>query len=83
MALKPRILALGTKRVKSRRLMARHLARMKKDSSLKILTSSPTGKRLLGRLRHRSDIRMDLNKTDINTRNWIDLFWIGIIGEPL
>ena len=43
-------------------------------SAFKILTSTSTGKRLLGRARHRweDNIRMDLKEIDINTRNWVD-----------
>ena len=41
-------------------------------SSFKILTGTPTGKRPLGRLRHRwQDIRMDLKEISINTRKWV------------
>ena len=44
--------------------MAGHVARMEEGrSAFKILTSTPTGKRSLGRPRHRweDNIRMDLN----------------------
>ena len=43
-------------------------------TAFKILTGSPTRKRLLGRLRRRwqDDIRMVLKKMGINTRNWLD-----------
>ena len=43
-------------------------------SFFKILTGTPTGKRPLGRLRHRweDNIRMDLKEIGINMRNWID-----------
>ena len=46
--------------------------------SLKILTGKPSGKRSLGRLRHRWEdyIRMDLEEIGINAG-------IGIIGKPL
>ena len=39
-----------------------------------ILTGKPTGKRPLGRPRHRreNNIRMDLKEIGINTRNWVD-----------
>ena len=53
-----------------------HIARMEKGrSAFKILTGTPTGKRPLGRTRHRCEdnIRMDLKEIGINTRNWIDL----------
>ena len=44
-------------------------------SAFKILTATPTGKRPLGRPRHRSEdnIRMDLKEIDINTRNWANV----------
>ena len=43
-------------------------------SALKILTGKPTGKRPLGRPRHRweDNIRMELKEIGFNTRNWID-----------
>ena len=43
-------------------------------SAFKILIGEPTGKRPLGRPRHRweDNIRMDLKDIGINTRNWID-----------
>ena len=51
-------------------------------SAFKILTGKPTGKRPLGRSRHRweDNIRMVLKEIGINMRN---LARIGIIGEPL
>ena len=54
-------------------------------SAFKILTGAPAGKRLLGRPRRRweNNIRMHLKEIAINTRNWVDLARIGIIGEPL
>ena len=53
--------------------------------AFKILTGKPTGKRPLGRSRSRWEynVRMNLEETGINTRNWVDLLRIGIIGEPL
>ena len=52
--------------IKSRRLRwARHVARMQESrSAFKMLSGKPTGKRLLGKLRHRlvKNIRMDLKK---------------------
>ena len=53
-------------------------------SAFKILTGKPTGKRSLGRLRHRwkDNIRIDLKETGINMRNWVDLAQ-NFIGEPL
>ena len=43
-------------------------------SAFKTLTSTPVGKRPLGRPRFRCEdnIRMDLKEIDINTRNWVD-----------
>ena len=44
-------------------------------SAFKILAGKPTGKRPLGRPRHRwkDNIRMDLKEIGINSRNWVDL----------
>ena len=53
--------------IKSRRLRwSGHVAR--------ILTGKPTGKRPLGRPRHRweDNIRMDLEEIGTNTGNWVD-----------
>ena len=62
--------------IKSRRLRwARHVARMKEGrSTFKILTGKPTGKRPLGRPRHRREenIRMDLEEIGISAGNWVD-----------
>ena len=62
--------------LRSRRLRwTGHVARMEEGrSALKILTGKPTGKRPLGRPRHRweDNIRMDLKETGIEARNWID-----------
>ena len=59
--------------IKSRRLRwAGNVARIKEGrSAFKILTGKLTGKRLLGRPRHRwkDNIRMDLEEIGINTRN--------------
>ena len=54
-------------------------------SAFKILTGTPTGKRALGRPRHRweDNIRMNLREMGNNTKNWVDSVRIGIIGEPL
>ena len=43
-------------------------------SAFKILAGKPTGKRPLGRSRHRweDNIRMDLREIRINMRNWVD-----------
>ena len=53
-------------------------------SAFKILISTPTEKRPLGRPMRRleDNIRMDVKEICINTRNWVDSVWIGIIGEP-
>ena len=42
-------------------------------SAFKILTGTPTGKRPLGRPRHRweDSIRIDLKEIGINTKNWV------------
>ena len=59
-------------------------------SALKILTGSPTGKRPIGRPRHRweDNIRMDLKEIAINTRNWVDLaqdrnYWRVLVNVTL
>ena len=54
---------------------------MENGSAFKILT----GKRPLGRPRHRSggNVRKDLKAIGINTRNRLIWLRIGIIGEPL
>ena len=69
--------------IKSKRLRwAGHVARMEEGrSAFKILT----GKRLLGRSRHRweDNIRMDFEEIGINAGNWVDLVQDRIIGEPL
>jgi hypothetical protein len=43
-------------------------------SAFEILKGEPTGKRPLGRLRHRweDNIRMDLEEIGINAGNWVD-----------
>ena len=43
-------------------------------SAFKILTSTPAGKRPLGRPRHRwkDNIRIDLKEIVMNTRNWVN-----------
>ena len=54
--------------IKHRRLRwAGHVAR--------ILIGKPTGKRLLGRSRHKweDNIRIYFKETGIDTRNWVDL----------
>ena len=58
-------------------------------SAFNIFTGIPTGKRLLGRPRHRwkDNIRMDLKEICINTRNWVDLvqnrdYWRALVNKP-
>ena len=59
--------------------------------ALKILTGTPTGKKPLGRPRHRweeDNITMDLKEIGINTRNWIDLvqdrnYWRVLVSVVL
>ena len=65
---------------------AGHVARMEEGrTALKILTSTPAGRRLLERRRRRWEhyIRMDLEEIGINAG--IGFIWlrIGIIGERL
>ena len=59
-------------------------------SAFKILTGKPTGKRSLGRHRHRWDdnIRMDLEEIGINTGNWVDSaqdrnYWRALVNAAL
>ena len=62
--------------IKSRRLRwAGHVARMEESrSAFKILTGISEAKRALEKSRRRweGNIRMDVNKVDVNTRNWVD-----------
>ena len=53
--------------------------------AFKILTGKPSGKRHLGRPRHRweDNITMDLEEIGINVGNWVDLARNRDIGEPL
>jgi hypothetical protein len=64
--------------IKSGRLRwTEHVARIEySESAFKILTDNPTGNRSLGRRRHIwvNNIRMDLKRIGLNTRNWIDAF---------
>ena len=78
--------------IKSRRLSwTGHVARMEEGrSAFKILTGKPTGKRPLGRPRHKQDdnIRMDLKEIGINMRNWVDLaqdmdYWRVLVHATL
>jgi hypothetical protein len=54
-------------------------------NTFKILPSNPTGKRTLGRPRHRweNNIRIYLKAICVSTGNWIDLTQDGIIGGTL
>ena len=59
-------------------------------SYFKILTGKPTGKRPLGRPRHtwENNIRMEVKKMVISTRNWVDLvqdwdYWIVVVNAEL
>ena len=78
--------------IKSRILRwAGHVARMEeRRSAFKILTGKPTGKRPLGRPRHRweDNIRMYLKEIGIITRKWIDLTldrdnWRALVNAAL
>ena len=58
--------------------------------AFKILTGKPTGKRPSGRPRHRweDNIRIDINETGINTRNWVGLaqdrdYWTALVNVTL
>ena len=55
------------------------------SSILFILTGTPAGKRSFGKPRRRweDNIRMDLEKIGINTRNWIDSAQNRVTGESL
>ena len=59
-------------------------------STFKILTGKPTGKRPLGRPRHRweDNIRMDLEEIGINMGNWVDSakdrnYWRALVNAAL
>ena len=78
--------------IKFRRLRwAGHVARMEEfRTAFKILTDTPTGKRPVGRPRQRweDNIRMNLKKIGINTRNWFDLaqdrdYWRALVNAAL
>ena len=59
-----------------------HVARMEEGRiAFKNVSSNPTGKRPLGRLRSRweNNITMDLKEISIITRNWVDSAEVGII----
>jgi hypothetical protein len=78
--------------ITSRRLRwAGHVARMEEGSrDFKILTRTSTGRRPLGRPRHRweDNIRMNLKEIGINTRNWVDLaqdtnYWRALVNATM
>ena len=55
-----------------------------------MLSSKPTGKRPLGRPRHRweDNIRMDLEEMGINAGNWVDstqdtYYWRALVNATL
>ena len=57
---------------------------------VKILTATPTGKRPLGKPRHRweDNIKMDLKEIYINTRDWVDSakdrdYWRALLNVAL
>ena len=68
--------------------MGRNVARMEEGrSAFKILTGNLTGKRPLGRPRHRweDNIRMDPEEIGINAGNWVDLaqdrnYWRALVN---
>ena len=78
--------------IKSRILRwAGHVARMENGrSAFKILTGKPTGKRSLGRPRHKweDNIRMDFEEVGINAGNWVDSaqdrnYWRALVDVAL
>ena len=59
-------------------------------SAFKILTGTPTGKRPLGRPRHKwvDNIRMDLKEIGITMNNWVDStqdrdYWRALVNAAL
>ena len=59
-------------------------------NAFKILTGKPTGKRSLGRPRHRweDNIRMDLEGIGLNAGNWVDSaqdrnYWRALVNAAL
>ena len=59
-------------------------------STFKILTDNHTGKRPSGRASRRweGNIRMDLKKMSVNTRNWVDSaqdrdYWRALVNAAL
>ena len=77
--------------IKSRRLRwVGHVEKMGKkgSSAFKILTTKPTGKRPLRRLRHRTILEWILKNIGVNTRNWIGLaqvreYWTALVKAGL
>jgi hypothetical protein len=78
--------------IKSRRLRwAGQVAEIEEGrSAFKILKGKPTGKRSLGRLRHRweESFRMNLEDIGINAGNWVDSaqdgnFWRTLVKAAL
>ena len=78
--------------IKSRRLRwTGQVARIEEGrSTFQILAGKPTGKRPLGRPRHRweDNIRMDLEEIGINEGNWIDPaqdmdYWRALVNAAL
>ena len=71
--------------------MAGHVARMEEGRrAFKILTGKPTGKRPLGKPRHRckDNTRMDLKEIGINAGNWVDSaqdwdYWRVLVNAAL
>ena len=58
--------------------------------AFEILTGKPSGKRPLGRPRHRWEdyVRMDLKEISINTRNWVDSaqyrnYWRALVNAAM
>ena len=70
---------------------AGHVARVEEGrSAFRILTGKPTGKRPLGRPRHRweGNIRMDLEEIGVNAGNWVDSaqdrnYWRALVNATL
>ena len=59
-------------------------------SAFKILTSTPTGKRPLGRRRRKweDNIRMNLKEIGVNKRNWVNSaqdrdYWRALVNAAL
>ena len=78
--------------IKSTRLRwADHVARIEGGrSAFKILTGKPTGKRPLGRPRHRweDNIRMDHEEIGMNAANWVHSaqdrnYWRALVNAAL